>query len=212
MLTLAAVATSAVTDVDSVSFSLDLLALLARWLHIVAVTIALGGPLFIRFALLPATASLDDATRAAFRGQIMRRWKVFVYVAITTFILTGLYSFLVVRRWADFAPADQVLYQAIFGIKMILALVLFFLASALTGTSTVFAPIRKNVRIFASFSFLLGLAIVALANLLQSIPLRPHPELAPSPPPPATQKREIRALSHADSAQVYTFMPGKTYG
>lgn len=157
-----------------------LLAALIRWTHIASAALAIGAPFFMRFALLPAAHKvLDDASHQKLKETINARWRVIVYVLITTFIVTGLINFLVplrvdgvlvTARWKEFAPADKRLYHMIFGIKMLLAFAIFFLASALPGRTATFAPIRKNARLWLVVLLVLAALLLFCSNLLRFLP------------------------------------------
>jgi uncharacterized membrane protein len=167
-----------------------ILPLIARWIHILSAIAAIGAPFFIRFALIPAAAKvLNEEQHQRLREAINARWKHVVYLLITLFILTGLYMFavpvrvqgvLVTARWKDFSPTDQRIYQAIFGIKMIAALAIFFLASALAGRTKALEPIRKQRKIFLSILLMLGIIAVICAGIMRYLPQ--NPPYTPLPP------------------------------
>jgi uncharacterized membrane protein len=152
----------------------------SRWVHIASAMLAVGAPFFIRFALMPAAAKvLDDDTHAKLREAINARWRVAVYILITLFILTGLYNFLVpvrvdgglvTARWKDFAPEDKRLYHMLFGIKVLAAFGMFFLASALPGRTATFAPIRKNARLWTLVLLLLAAVVLSCASAMRYLP------------------------------------------
>src|SRR5438105_1021302 len=85
---------------NEVHMSRELLWMLAiRWVHILCATLAIGGPFFLRFVLLPAAGkTLDEPAHQQLRGAINARWRPIVYTLITLFILTGLFQFLVPMR------------------------------------------------------------------------------------------------------------------
>jgi uncharacterized membrane protein len=153
-----------------------------RWVHIVCATLAIGGPFFVRFALLPAAGKvLDEATHQRLRAAVNARWAKVVYVVITLFILTGLYQFLVTTRvngvlvtgrWRDFSPADRKVYHMIFGIKMMAAFTLFFLASALAGRSEGLAVIRRKAGVFLGVLLVLAAVVVACSTMLRYLPMK----------------------------------------
>ena len=60
-------------------------------------------------------------------------------------------------------------YHAIIGVKLIGALVIFFLAIALTGRSAGFDNIRKNGRKWLSVLIVLGLLIVLISGGLHQV-------------------------------------------
>jgi len=162
--------------------SLELLvAISARYIHIACAIILLGGPFFIRFALLPAAKkSLEPDGQEKLESAINGRWRIVVYCVITLFILTGLYQFLVpvrengvliTARWRDFSEADKKIYHMIFGIKMLGAFAIFFLASALAGRTQTFAPIRKKSGLFLGIFLVIAALVLAAALLLTRLPL-----------------------------------------
>ena len=167
-----------------------LLPLIIRWIHILSAIAAIGAPFIVRFALMPAAEkTLSEEQHQQLRDAINARWKHIVYLLITLFILTGLYLFLVptrvngvlvTARWKDFSPRDKSIYHAIFGIKMIAALGIFFLASALAGRTKALAPIRKNRKIFLTLLLTLGILAVICAVIMRELPQ--NPPYTPLPP------------------------------
>ncbi len=157
-----------------------LLVMAVRWVHIVTAMLAIGAPFFVRFALLPAaTRELDEATHQKLRAAINARWRIIVYVLITLFILTGLFQFLVpvrvegvllTARWKEFLAPDKRAYHMLFGIKMMAALAIFFLASALAGRTQGLAVIRKKAAVFLSVLLALAAIVVACSNALRYLP------------------------------------------
>lgn len=159
--------------------STPLLPAIIRYIHITTAILAIGAPFFIRFALMPAASkSLDDATHQKLRDAINARWRIVVYILITLFILTGLFNFLVpvrvngvlvTARWKDFQPDAKRLYHMVFGIKMLAAFAIFFLASALPGRTATFAPIRKNARFWTTMVLFLAAIVIACSVTLHYI-------------------------------------------
>ena len=143
------------------------LQILLRWMHIVPAVVAGGAAIFGRLAVLPALATLPDAERARVRGLIDGRWRVVVMICITLLLVSGLANFFLYQ-----APnhKGQALYHALFGVKFLAALVVFFLASALTGRSAALAPIRASSRLYAGIASALVLAILLISGVLRSIP------------------------------------------
>jgi uncharacterized membrane protein len=163
-----------------------MLAWFVRFVHISCAIGAIGAPFFVRFALMPAASStLDEAADQNLRESINKRWRHIVYLLITLFILTGSFNFfvetrnaagdLITARWKAFSPEDKRLYHMIFGIKVLAAFVIFFLASALAGRTATFAPLRKNARVTVTLLLLLGLLVVICSTLLRFLPMHPMP-------------------------------------
>jgi uncharacterized membrane protein len=170
-----------------------LLAWFVRFLHITCAIGAIGAPFFVRFALIPAAHSaLDDASHEKLREAINKRWRHIVYLLITLFLLTGSFNFfvetrnnageLITARWKGFDDEDKRLYHMLFGIKVLAAFIIFFLASALAGRSATFAPLRKNARVTISLLLFLGLLVVICSTLLRFLPMHPPGPMPVMPP------------------------------
>jgi uncharacterized membrane protein len=146
---------------------MDTTAILLRWMHIVPAVVTGGATAFARIALIPAMATLPDAERMRLKETIDRRWRVVVMISITLLLVSGLTNFFLYQ-----APAHkgQMLYHALFGVKFLAALVVFFLGSALFGRSQALAPIRANARFWSGISLTLILLILLISGVLRNIP------------------------------------------
>ena len=58
---------------------MDWLSLISRWLHILSAMAAVGGPMFIRLAMVPAMATLSEIERKQLHEQLRRRWSKVVH-------------------------------------------------------------------------------------------------------------------------------------
>lgn len=145
-----------------------ILPLVMRWMHILAAIIAVGGAIYIRFVLMPsAQETLDDATHAKLRAAVTRRWMRFVHTCILLFLISGLYNYLVIQ-----APAHkgQSTYHMLFGIKFLLALVVFALAIALTSLKPWSEKLRANARFWLGLLVALAIAVVGVSGYMRLIP------------------------------------------
>ena len=164
--------------------------------------VAIGGPFFVRFALLPAAGRvLDGESHEKLREAVNARWRIVVHVAITLFLITGLYNFLVetrvdgvlvTARWKEMSPPDKRLYHMLFGIKVLAAFAMFTIASGLAGRTATFAPMRKNARLFLSVLLVCAVVVLGCATTMRYLPSSGRPPYDPpgpaagSVPPPAT--------------------------
>jgi uncharacterized membrane protein len=143
----------------------DLVPLLSRWIHVGTSIVLVGGTVFMRFVLAPAaSASLSDAEHAALRERVVGTWKRFVHIGILLFLLSGFYNYLVVARPKHDGDA---LYHALMGTKILLALVVFFFASALVGRSQGLQKIREKRNTWLIVLILLSAVIVGIAGFLK---------------------------------------------
>lgn len=147
---------------------MEMVILVARWLHILSATLAVGVPIYIWLVQMPAMASIDEESRAKLREAGAKRWRILVYVSIALFLATGLFNYLYVGRQRDFADDARRLYNILFGVKFLLALALFFVLSALAGRSAALEYFRKNAGAWVAVAVLLGLGIVGISGYMRS--------------------------------------------
>ena len=145
-----------------------LLTLLARWLHILSATLAVGVPIYVRFVLIPAAeGTLDEERHTRLREAIVKKWRIIVHILIVIFLATGFYTYLGVARWKKLPPAAATLYHILLGIKILAALAMFTISSALAGSSTLFAPMREKAKFWLLVLVLLGLLIIGISGVLR---------------------------------------------
>ncbi|MEK6643990.1 MAG: hypothetical protein AABZ08_08775 [Planctomycetota bacterium] len=140
---------------------------LIRFAHILAAIMAVGGTIFAAFVVLPATETIPDASRPHFHEGIRRRASKLVMISITFLLLSGFYNYIV-----NEIPAHkgQGAYHGLMGAKMLLAFVVFFLASALTGKSPAFAKMREKRRRWMRYQIYASIGVIALGSLLSKFP------------------------------------------
>ena len=148
---------------------LDWLAIFFRWLHMLAAITAVGGTIFMRMALVPSVAVLADDQRKLLHEQVRSRWVKFVMGAILFLLISGFYNFF--RRLNSGIPPDfKWLYQMLFGIKFLLALVIFFVASVLTGRAAALVRFRQNAKLWLSVNVALAVIVVCISGVMRFIP------------------------------------------
>lgn len=142
---------------------LDILFVLSRWIHIVSAVVAIGGTIFIRFVLAPSGAALPEEAHQQLRSRLLPRWQKFVHACVGLLLLTGGFN-LFVAISNKVAPMP---YHAIFAVKFLLAMVVFFLGIALTGTSPGFASIRAARKKWLAVMATLGVIVILLSGVLK---------------------------------------------
>jgi uncharacterized membrane protein len=157
---------------------LDWLAIVFRWLHILAAITAVGGTIFMRMALVPSVVVLSDDQRKALHEQVRARWVKFVMGAILFLIVSGIYNFLRRLNPPGIERSYIPLYHGLFTLKVALALVIFFLASALTGRAAGLAQFRQNAKLWLSVNLALAVIVVCISGVLRFIPNKPSPSAA----------------------------------
>lgn len=94
----------------------------------------------------------------------MGTWKKFVHGGILLFLISGFYNYLVIAR--PMHPGDKI-YHMLMGIKILLAFVIFFFASALVGRSKAFEGMRRNAKAWQLLMIVLAAVIVGISGYLK---------------------------------------------
>ena len=145
---------------------IEILAIAARWVHILSAITAVGGAIFMRFVLMPAAqAELSPESRASLHARLVARWKYIVRVCIGGLLATGSFNFYLALESGIKAP----LYHALFGIKLLMAFAVFFLAIALSGSGPGFSGLRTNAKKWSLVLISLAVLAVMTSGILRFI-------------------------------------------
>ncbi len=136
----------------------------SRWLHLVAAIVGLGGMWFLRGVLLPF-GSLETNLPQVGRA-VLRRWAVTLHACLLVLVVSGIYNSITQLQHHRGQPT----YLSIWIAKVILALVLFFLAAAVTGSNPLLERLRRQRKQWLTLCLLLGGVIVLLSNMLKLTP------------------------------------------
>ena len=148
--------------------ALQILPLISRWTHVLLAVIAVGGVFYARVILLPSVReSLDDEQAKALKQAIAGRWRKVVMIAVALLLASGLYNYFAVTRHLH---TGQGLYHMLFGIKFLLAMGVFFLASVLSGRTAAFDRMRAGSSLWLGITLTLGIMIVLIAGLMKLLP------------------------------------------
>jgi len=148
-----------------------LVGIVFRVLHILAAITAVGGTIYMRMALLPATTSLDEETRQRLQQELRRRWMIPLNASILFLLVSGLFNLMSTLRTYE-VPGY---YNALFGIKFLLAMAIFFFASVLSGRSPGTEKFRQNARTWLTLNMVLGITLVCISGVLRVAEKIPKP-------------------------------------
>ena len=133
-----------------------ILTVIMRWLHIASMATLVGGILYARLVMVPASSELAPDAAAAFEDRVAAHYRPLVRIAILCLIISGFYRFLI-------TPGHRLLYQTLFGIKMLLALHVFAVAILIVKPKN---PRRARMMTGVMIS---GLVIIAISGWLSRI-------------------------------------------
>jgi uncharacterized membrane protein len=155
---------------------MDPVTLLLRLAHVLAAIAALGGLLFARFAFVPAAEELGAETADRLHAGVRRRWFPWVIGAITLLLASGLANYVLLMRRVKAAPElwggdwmGQTGYHALFGVKFLLAMIVFYLASGLVGRGAGTQWIRDARKQWLSVTVGLGVAVVLISGWMRQL-------------------------------------------
>lgn len=150
---------------------IDYLGVFFRWLHILAAITAVGGSIFARVALMPSLTVLGTEQRQTLFEAIRGRWSKFVAGSILFLLISGVYNIMLLEKAYRLGP----LYHALFGIKFILAFIIFFIASLLSGRSAAAQRLRQRGSTWLTVNVVLAVILVCISGVLRALP---HPPKA----------------------------------
>ena len=160
--------------------------LVLRWMHIFGAIILLGGTFFMRFAYVPAVATLTDDVRQTLLPIVRRRWAVWVMIAIAMLLISGLINMV---RYPTIYELPAY-YHALLGIKFLLALVIFYIASKLMGRSQSADRFRESMDFWLNVNLVLAILVVGMAGVMRFAP-REEKDTGNSVPAPTVSQLSI---------------------
>lgn len=146
---------------------------LMQWLHVGSVILIIGGFFFFRVVLLPIASRLPDP--GALISSALRRFSGFVWSALLTVLISGLYNFITFFRAARTAAAtapvvsDYSLYILVLGVKLFIVFLIFTLAIILTFPYPVFDVFQKKPSPWLNITVILGLIVIFLSAFLRRL-------------------------------------------
>jgi uncharacterized membrane protein len=140
----------------------------SRIVHVGTAITLVGGSAFMLLVLMPSASVLKEPAHQSLLASITGRWKRFVHGGVALFLISGFYNYF---RAIPNHRGDA-LYHALVGTKMILALVVFFLAAALVGRSEKLAFVRQKRKFYLGVLVVLAIAIVTISGFVKVRPYR----------------------------------------
>jgi uncharacterized membrane protein len=143
---------------------IELLNLVSRWLHILAAITAVGGTIFARFVVVPSLEPVQPEERAALHAAMRARWSKIVAASIGFLLISGLYNIATISIEYQLPTW----YHPVFGVKFLLAFVIFALASLLSGKTPAAENLRRHLRFWLNVNIVLAVLVVCLSGILRT--------------------------------------------
>jgi uncharacterized membrane protein len=142
---------------------LDYVSLVLRWLHILSGMTAVGGMIFLRAVLVPSRDAISESDYRALHDQMRPRWSKVVALAIATLLVSGLVNFVITVKLYDLPKW----YHPVWGVKFLLAMVIFFISSILAGKTALADKFRQKIRFWLNVNIFLAVIVVCLSGVLR---------------------------------------------
>jgi hypothetical protein len=130
----------------------------------------MGGTIFMRFALRPVVVQLQPEVKASLHEEIRRRWAKFVMIATVLLLVSGITNLALAGRY-EYKPVLGMPkgYHMIVGIKLLLALPIFFIAAILMGRTSLAKRFQANAEFWMNVNLTLALAMVLIGGGLRFV-------------------------------------------
>jgi putative copper export protein len=129
--------------------------------------------MFMRCALVPAVGVLTDDERKSLHEQIRSRWAKLIAASVAFLLISGIINFVLflseskTAGWEQWRQSYNSLYQFVFGAKFALAMVVFFISSALAGRGEATKKFRQDAKWWMTVNLVLALIVVVLSGVLR---------------------------------------------
>ena len=153
------------------------LLLTSRVLHILASIVLVGGLFYLRTIVAPRLRAGDMAAGADpwFAGS-RAGWAKWVGIATAVLLLTGLFNFYTIVTTYEIATS----YHMIGGLKILVALVVFFLAAILAGHTPLAEQFRQKMKFWLSACLVAAVVVVVIGSVMRSYPREPKTIAGPA--------------------------------
>jgi uncharacterized membrane protein len=145
---------------DGIMYALDLI---FRFVHIYSAIVLAGGTLFMRFALLPGLASMGAEQKTETLNSLRPFWAKIVMASSGLLLVSGLYN--AAQKAMSFQLSE--FYNGLLGVKILLALIIFFLAARLSGRSAAAEEMRRSAQFWLNVNCALAFVLIVIASVLK---------------------------------------------
>ena len=171
---------------------IDVIDLVLRWLHILAAITLVGGTIFWRFVCVPGLAHLDESTRKEVFSGLRSRWSRLVMLGTALLLISGLVNLYQIMGQYELPRP----YHMVFGIKFLIAMVIFYIAARLSGRSPAADRFREKLGFWLNVNLVLAILVVCLAGYLKVIPHTPKEVSSP------TARDDTVGTDHATDSSI----------
>ena len=138
--------------------------LLLRWIHIWFAIVLVGGTFFWRVAVLSALDMAPESSREPIQSSLRPRWSRWVMLASGVLLISGLINAVSIIKRNDF---DGGTYHMLVAVKLLLALMIFWISARLVGRSSGAEKFRQRLRFWLNVNVALAVLLVCVAGVMK---------------------------------------------
>ena len=137
--------------------------LFVQGFHLLAAMVVVGGVIFLRALLIPATRRLEAPAGDVLLQRVHRRFRILLWVAMPVLFASGVFNMLD----KAFKGIQALSYIGTLGVKIMLALLVFSILLLLTLPVRSFAHFQAQRDRWLVLSIILAVLVVGLAGYLR---------------------------------------------
>jgi len=143
--------------------------LIVRWMHIFGAIMLVGSTIFMRTVYLPSKELSDFEPKPEFSEWICKAWARMVMLSSSQLLISGMVSFVLTVKNYDISKNEfpGSAYHMIFGIKFLIAFVVFFLAAGLSGRSGLAKKLKQHEKFWLTVNMVLAITVVCIAGVMK---------------------------------------------
>jgi len=145
------------------------LLLVLRYMHILGAVTMLGATIFMRFALVPAIGTLPSESQTLLHDGLRKNWSRFVMLATLLLLVSGIANMGLAARQEFSGLATNATYNMLAGVKLLLALPIFFIAALLSGRTGLAQRIQQKRVYWLNVCLLLGIVMILMGGYMRFV-------------------------------------------
>jgi uncharacterized membrane protein len=140
-----------------------------RYMHILGAITMMGATIFMRFALVPAIGTIPNDAQTQLHDSLRKSWSRWVMLATLLLLVSGIANLGLAARQDFSGLATNSTYNMLAGIKLLLALPIFFVAALLSGRTGLAKRVQAKRIFWLNICLLLGLVMVLMGGYMRFV-------------------------------------------
>jgi hypothetical protein len=146
-------------------------------MHIFGAIMLVGSTIYMRCVHVPAKLLSGDKLSDSYNDWQRKAWARMVMIASGQLLVSGIINVILIIQRYEFDKSEfpASVYHPLLGVKFLLALVVFFLAAAISGRSGLAQKLRQKEKTWLTVNMVLSIILVCLAGVMGAAKRSPKP-------------------------------------